>query len=179
MSNKPVALILGAGPRVGSAVAQKLSRSGYDVAIASRKGTDSRNKEGHLAIKADLSEPASIKTTFAAVSGEFGASPSLVIYNAASLTPPPIQDSILTIPVDRMASDLNVNTVSPFAAAQQAIEGWATLPVNSSKVFIYTGNMSNVKILPVPLTVSLGVGKSASSYWLGMADNVYSRQGYR
>ncbi|KAH8885846.1 NAD(P)-binding protein [Thozetella sp. PMI_491] len=179
MSAKPVALILGAGPRVGSAVAKKLASSGYSVAVASRKGTDSRNDEGFLAIKADLAQPTSVKTAFDAVKAEFGASPSLVVYNAATLTPPPVQGLILSIPSERLASDLNVNTVSPFAAAQQAVEGWATLPPDAAKVFIYTGNISNVKIVPVPLTVTLGVGKSASSYWLGMADNIYSGQGYR
>ncbi|KAK0716784.1 hypothetical protein B0T26DRAFT_853394 [Lasiosphaeria miniovina] len=179
MSTKPVALILGAGPRVGSAVANKLASSGYAVAVASRKGTDSRSKEGFFAVKIDLSQPTSVKTAFDAVKTEFGAPPSLVVYNAATFTAPPVEGSILSIPAERVASDLNVNTVSPFAAAQQAVEGWATLPKDAAKVFIYTGNVQNTKIVPVPLTVTLGVGKSAASYWLGMADNTYSAQNYR
>lgn len=179
MSVKSVALILGAGPRVGSAVATKLASSGYAVAVASRTGTDSRNSDGFFSIKIDLSQSASVKTAFEAVKAEFGAAPTLVIYNAASLTPPPVQGSIFSIPAERLAADLVVNTVSPFAAAQQAVEGWATLPGGAAKVFIYTGNISNVKIVPVPITVTLGVGKSASSYWVGMADNTYSGQGYR
>lgn len=179
MSAKPIALILGAGPRVGSAVANKLASDGYAVAVASRKGTDCRNDAGFLDIKADLSQTTSIKVAFDAVKAEFGASPNLIVYNAATLTPPPVQNLIFSIPADRVASDLNVNTVSPFAAAQQAVEGWATLPKDAPKVFIYTGNTQNVKIVPMPLTVTLGVGKSASSYWIGMADSVYSDQGYR
>jgi NAD(P)-dependent dehydrogenase (short-subunit alcohol dehydrogenase family) len=179
MSAKSVALILGAGPRVGSAVAKKLASSGYAVAVASRKGTDSHNNEGFFAIKIDLSQPESVKMAFEAVKAEFGAAPSLVVYNAATLTPPPAQGLIFSIPAECVASDLNVNTVSPFAAAQQAVEGWATLPKDATKVFIYTGNTQNVKIVPMPLTVTLGVGKSASSYWLGMADNTYSEKGYR
>jgi NAD(P)-dependent dehydrogenase (short-subunit alcohol dehydrogenase family) len=178
MSAKSVALILGSGPRVGSAVAKKLASSGYAVAVASRKGTDSRNNEDFLSIKIDLSHPASVKTAFDAVKAEFGAPPSVVIYNAATLTPPPVQGLIFSIPAERLASDLNVNTVTPFAAAQQAVEGWATLPGDAARVFIYTGNISNVKIT-IPLTVTLGVGKSASAHWLGMADNTYSEQGYR
>ncbi len=179
MSIKPVALILGAGPRVGSAVAKKLASNGYAVAVASRKGTDSRNDEGFFAIKADLSQTASVKEAFDSAKAEFGAPPSLVVYNAATLTPPPVENLIFSIPAERLAADLNVNTVSPFIAAQQAVAGWTTLPKDAAKVFIYTGNISNVKIVLVPLTVTLGVGKSASSYWLGMADKVYSDLGYR
>jgi len=179
MSTKPVALILGSGPRVGAAVAKKLASDGYAVALASRKGTDSRSEEGVLSCKADFAHVSSIKAVFDKVKTELGNSPTLVVYNAATLTPPPVQNKIFSIPVENLAADLNVNTVSPYAAAQLAVEGWASLPENTPKVFIYTGNITNVKLVPFPLTVTLGVGKSASSYWLGMADHIYADQGYR
>jgi hypothetical protein len=31
----------------------------------------------------------------------------------------------------------------------------------------------------VPLMLTLGVGKSASAHWLGLADNTYKDRGYR
>jgi len=179
MPAKPVALILGAGPRVGTSVARKLASSGYAVAVASRKGTDACTDEGFFSIKIDLCKPASVSSAFEAVKAEFGTPPSLVVYNAATFTPPPVQGSIFSIPAESFASDLNVNTVSPFAAAQQAVEGWAALPRDTAKVFIYTGNSQNVKIVPMSRTGTLGVGKSASSYWLGLADSTYSGQAYR
>lgn len=179
MSSKPVALILGAGPRVGSTVANKLASNGYAVAIASRKGTNSRNTNGFLSIKVDLAHVASVKMVFDAVKAEFGAAPSFIVYNAATMTPPPVENLIFSIPPESVASDLVVNTISPFAAARQAVEEWATLPHEAAKVFVYTGNISNVKVVPFPMTLTLGVGKSASSYWLGMADTTYSAQGYR
>ena len=179
MSAKPVALILGSGPRVGTAVTKKLVTDGYAVAVTSRKGTDSRNDAGLLDIKTDLSQAGSVKKAFDAVKAEFGTFPSLVIYNAAAMTPPPVENAIFSIPAESLTSDLTVNAVSPFEAAQQAVEGWKIIKEDTSKVFIYTGNISNVKIVPFPLTVTLGVGKSAASYWVGMADSVYSSQGYR
>jgi hypothetical protein len=35
------------------------------------------------------------------------------------------------------------------------------------------------RILPVPMMVNLGMGKSASAYWLGVADSLYSAREYR
>ncbi|KAF3054941.1 hypothetical protein GL218_07347 [Daldinia childiae] len=174
-----VALILGAGPRVGASVAQKFASNGYKVAIASRSGTGSKTAEGFLSLKADFTKPDSVPALFDAVKTEFKTAPSVVVYNAAALTNPPEKDSIFSIPSDSIVSDLNVNTVSPYVAAQQAVIGWATLPKEAKKTFIYTGNILNVSVVPVPLMVDLGMGKSASAFWVGVADSVYSSQGFR
>jgi hypothetical protein len=74
---------------------------------------------------------------------------------------------------------LNVNVVSPFIAAQEAIKHWETLPTRGKKLFIYTGNICNVAVLPVPLLLNGGMGKAASAYWLGVADGAYAAKGYR
>lgn len=47
------------------------------------------------------------------------------------------------------------------------------------RVFIYTGNITNVAVLPVPLLLNGGMGKAASAYWLGVADGAYAAKGYR
>lgn len=173
-----VALILGAGPRIGAAVSAQFAASGYKVAVASRNGTGAVNDEGYLSLKADFSKPESISSVFEAVRSQLGA-PSVVIYNAAALTPPPDQTSALSIPADRFTSDFNVNTVSPYVAAQEAVRGWDALPKDVKKSFIYTGNMLNVAVAPVPMMLNLGVGKSASAYWIGVADATYKAKGYR
>ncbi|KAI1806246.1 NAD(P)-binding protein [Daldinia bambusicola] len=172
-------LILGAGPRVGASVAQKFASNGYKVAIASRNGTGAKTAEGFLSLKADFAKPESIPALFDAFKAEFQTAPSVVVYNAASLTNPPDKDSPFSIPVDSLVVDLNINTVSPYAAAQQAVNGWATLPKEIKKTFIYTGNILNVAVYPLPVFQNLGVGKSASAYWIGAADGVYSPQGFR
>lgn len=179
MASHPVVLILGAGPRIGAAVAEKFASKGYKVAIASRKGSGSKTAEGFHSFKADFSKPESIPSLFSEVKATFNAAPSVVVYNAPSLTPPPDKDSIFSIPAERFAFDLNVNTVSPYVAAQEAIKGWESLPKETKKSFIYTGNMLNIAVLPVPLMVDLGVGKSASAYWLGVADATLSAKGFR
>ncbi|KAI0205637.1 hypothetical protein F4808DRAFT_409748 [Astrocystis sublimbata] len=179
MAVKPVALILGYGPRIGVATARNFANNGYDVVVTSRKGTGTRTAEGYLSLKVDLTHPDSIPALYDAIKAEFNTSPSAVIYNAAALTNPPSQDSMFSIRVEDVTSDLNVNTVSPYVAAQQAVAGWETLPAGIKKTFIYTGNVLNITVIPMALFTNLGMGKAASAYWLGVADGTYSTQGYR
>jgi NAD(P)-dependent dehydrogenase (short-subunit alcohol dehydrogenase family) len=177
MSSKPVALILGTGPRVGTSVARKFVADNYDVAIVSRTGIGLDG--GVYSLAADFANPDSIPAIFEQVKAKFDAAPSVIIYNAAALTPPLSPDSLFSIPANSFLSDLKVNTISPYVAAQQAVKGWETLPEHTRKTFIYTGNAQNTFMLPVSLMLNLGVGKSASAYWIGVADASYSRQGYR
>jgi NAD(P)-dependent dehydrogenase (short-subunit alcohol dehydrogenase family) len=179
MAIHSVALILGSGPRIGASVAETFASKGYKVVISSRKGTGGKTAEGYLSLKADFTQPDSVPALFNAVRAEFNTAPSVVIYNAAALTPPPDEDDALSILADKVASDLNVNTISPYIAAQQAVVGWETLPKETKKTFIYTGNGLNVTIKPVPLLVSLGIGKAASAYWIGLSDATYATRGYR
>ena len=127
MSSKPVVLILGSGPRVGAAVAKQFANTGYLVAVASRKATGGKTAEGYLSVKADLSNPSSVPTVFDAVKAEFQNAPSVVVYNAAALTPP-VGDDLFSISTESLAANLNTNTVSVYAAAQEAVKGWETLP---------------------------------------------------
>jgi hypothetical protein len=175
----PVVLILGSGPRVGASVAQEFKNSGYNVALASRKGIDGKTDDGYLSIKADFASPSSIPSVFSAVKSEFGSAPSVVVYNAAALTPPPDQASVLSVPTEAVIKDLNVNVVSPYVAAQQAVAAWDFLPQDTKKTFIYTGNAMNELIVPMPPMVDLGMGKSASAFWIGLADALYKAKGYR
>lgn len=99
----------------------------------SRKGNDTKTTEGILSLKVDFSKPDSILALFEVVKTEFYTSPSVVIYNAAALTPPPVKDSLFSIPAESVGSDLNVNTVSPYVAAQKAVIGWETLPKETKK----------------------------------------------
>ena len=158
MPSKPVALILGSGPRVGAAVAKRFASTGYFVAIASRKAKNTKTSEGYLSIEADLSDPSSISEVFNAVKAEFQSAPSIVVYNAAAFTPP-AGDNLFCITTDSLASDLNTNTVSAYSAAQEAVKGWESLRKEAKKVYIYTGNKQNTVIGPLLLTATLGMGK--------------------
>ncbi|CAG9945075.1 unnamed protein product [Clonostachys rosea f. rosea IK726] len=175
----PIALILGSGPRVGSSIAKSLAAKGYQIVVTSRHGTGAKTPEGYLSLKADFSKPDSIPSVFDAIKSQLNTSPSVVVYNAAAATTPPKQDSVLSLPLDNFNADLNVNTVSAYVAAQQAVLGWETLPADTKKSFIYTGNILNVSILPVPFVLTLGTGKAASAFWLGLSDATYAPKSFR
>jgi NAD(P)-dependent dehydrogenase (short-subunit alcohol dehydrogenase family) len=181
MAANPVALILGAGPRIGISVAKKFASLGYKVAIVSRSGSgaSTAHTEGFLSLKADFTNPDSIPALFNAVESEFHTPPSVIVYNAGARTVPPIEDNLFSNSSENLVSDFNVNVLSAYIAAQQAVRGWATLSGEVKKTFIYTGNIMNTTIIPIAAAVNLGIGKSASSYWIGLADTLYQAQGPR
>ncbi|KAH8800226.1 hypothetical protein F5884DRAFT_847788 [Xylogone sp. PMI_703] len=158
-----VILILGAGPRIGASDAEKVA-----------KRSNVQSAEGSLPLEADSTEPDSIPAIFDIVETELRTSPGVVVYNAAALTQPSNQESPFPIPAEYVASDLKVNTISPHVAAQQAVKGWEKLPKETEKTCIYTGNIMNISIIPPPLMMYLGMGKSASAFWIGLADTVYA-----
>lgn len=174
-----VALILGAGPGIGTSVAKKFASIGYKVAVVSRSGSGGQTAEGFLSLKADFTKSDSIPAIFDQVTTKFKAAPSVVVYNAAVRTLPPVSDDMFSIPATTLAKDLEVNTLSPFIAAQQALSGWKTLPMDTKTAFIYTGNIMNIKALPLAATITLGMGKSASSFWISLADALHSVKGHR
>jgi NAD(P)-dependent dehydrogenase (short-subunit alcohol dehydrogenase family) len=179
MAASPVVLILGAGRRVGASVADKFASSGYKVAVVSRSGSGTKNDKGFLSFKADLANPDSVPALFDAVKAEFDAAPNVVVYNAAAATNPPDKESVFSISAESVILDLNVNTVTPFVVGQEAVRAWETLPKGTKKTFIYTGNVQNVSVLPVPLLMSLGIGKAGSAYWIGVADATSATRGFR
>jgi NAD(P)-dependent dehydrogenase (short-subunit alcohol dehydrogenase family) len=74
-------LVLGAGPRVGFAVARKFKAEGYQVAVGSRNPDINKAKqEGFLPISADLTDLESVTAAFVEVKGRLG-TPNVVVYN--------------------------------------------------------------------------------------------------
>ena len=181
MTTIPVALILGAGPRIGISVAKKFASLNYKVAIVSRSGSGANTapNEGFLSLEGDFTKPDSIPALFKAVESEFKAPPSVIVYNAGARTVPPVADKLFSNPAENLVSDFNVNVLSPYIAAQQAVLGWEKLPKEIKRTFIYTGNVMNTLIIPMAAAVNLGMGKSASSYWVGLADTLYKAEGSR
>lgn len=87
MTANKVLLILGAGANVGASLAKRFASHGYKVAVTNRGNTEL--DESYLTIKADLSQPESVRGVFATVEKEYGTSPNVVVYNGMQLIPGP------------------------------------------------------------------------------------------
>lgn len=81
------------------------------------------------------------------------------------------------ISVKDFEASLHVNTVSVYAAAKHAVEGFDKLPKSTLKSFIFTGNILNIS--PIPRLLALGAGKSASAYIIESAARAYVGKRYQ
>jgi NAD(P)-dependent dehydrogenase (short-subunit alcohol dehydrogenase family) len=79
----PVLLVLGAGPKIGLAVANSFAAKGYKVALAARSLQEGVGEDGFLRIKADFENAERVRDVFAKVRKELGI-PSVVVYNGMS-----------------------------------------------------------------------------------------------
>jgi hypothetical protein len=70
-----------------------------------------------------------------------------------------------------------INTASAFAAAQQAVLGFAELPAHAARAFFFTGNILNVTALPS--FMDAGAGKSASAHMMMAAAAAYKDRGFK
>ncbi|RFN52070.1 short-chain dehydrogenases protein [Fusarium flagelliforme] len=170
-----VALIFGAGSNVGSSVAKGFLAKGYKVALASRSQNPETSTETELHIPTDCSDTDSILQAFAKTKSEFGI-PNVVVYNtfAGQWNS---AENIFEVSLDHFQSSTTVNITSVYAAAQEAVKGWTELPQSSKNTFILTGNCANVT--PLPVLMTLTVGKSGSASLMEMAAKSYKDKGYR
>ena len=79
----PIALIIGAGPNVGAAIAKAFAAKGYKLALAARSLSDETTSDGTVHIKVDLSNPDNVAGLFEKVKKQLG-TPSVVAYNGES-----------------------------------------------------------------------------------------------
>ena len=87
--DKPVAVVVGVGPGLGSAVARRFAAAGFAVAVARRRPEESADlaeEIGGRAYACDATEQDSVDAMFAAIDKELG-SPRVMVYNAGAYKP--------------------------------------------------------------------------------------------
>jgi len=175
------ALVLGSGSNIGASVTKKLQSEGYTVATLSRSPpSTSSTSSNHHHITADLATSTALKSHIASAATALGGFPNVIVYNAWSATFPQNADNWLAdISPEAVSKELAVNTVSLYAAAQAAVEGWEGLGEDDGtpRVLIYTGNP--LPWINVPTLVSLGMGKSASATLVESLAATYGAGGKR
>lgn len=85
--SSPIILILGAGPNIGSGVAQAFAAKGYRVALAARKASEANNTANEFHIQSgDFADPSSVVNVFSKVKTLLGI-PSVVVFNGEHYSP--------------------------------------------------------------------------------------------
>lgn len=79
-AKSPVALILGAGPNIGQAVAHKFASQGYRIGLVARSLKEADSTDDLLNIPGDFSKTDDIVKAFTTVKKALGI-PSVVVYN--------------------------------------------------------------------------------------------------
>lgn len=83
----------------------------------------------------------------------------------------------LSPPLEKLTSDLAINTVSAFAAAQEAVKGFEELGSSAPKTFIQIGNMLNKMVYPRLIT--MGIGKQAAAHTIACCAEAYGGKGWQ
>ncbi len=123
---RPVALIIGMGPGLSAALAQRFAEGGYAIAGFARSPEKSAAlavamaEAGHkLDMRAvDAGDFAMLSTAVRAVEDQLGGI-EVLIYNAYSATPAPPSE----IPLDALVGDFRVNVGGALAAVQAVLPG--------------------------------------------------------
>ncbi|RYP25860.1 hypothetical protein DL768_011624 [Monosporascus sp. mg162] len=177
----------GSGANIGAAVASRFDKLGYQVALVSRQGSDgdapTRTPEGYLKIRADLTDPEAYAGIYSSVREALGGVPSVVVFNAAGYTPAAEPGNMFSVPLDRFQRDFDLSVKGAFVAAREAYRLWSSESEandgGAKRQFIMTGNKLPRSILPMPDVATLGLTKSASAFWIGLADKLYREKGFR
>ena len=80
-------------------------------------------------------------------------------------------------PVSEIQSMLDVNFLSAYAAAQEAVSSFKTLPADTPKTFIFTGNKLN--LITIPGMLGFGSAKATSAHMISNAATAYKDKGYQ
>ncbi|MCO5993495.1 SDR family NAD(P)-dependent oxidoreductase [Actinoallomurus rhizosphaericola] len=169
----PGAVIIGAGPGIGRAVARRFAREGLPVALVARsqatlKATvDAVAPTGVqvLALSADAADETSLRAALDEAAAELGA-PEVVVYNAAIIRPDGPGDLTVREHLDAWA----VNVVGALTAAAHVAPGMAA---RGRGTFLITGGMPE----PKREYVSLSLGKAGVRTLVELLDQEYGPSG--
>ena len=116
-----VALVVGAGPGLGAALARRFADGGYKVAVARRRTDDIAGLAEEIGGKAyacDAADHTSVTALFDGVTADLG-TPTLVSYNAGAYSP----GSVLEITAEEFERCWRIGCLGGFNVGQAAARG--------------------------------------------------------
>jgi len=126
-NEKRIAVVVGVGPGLGVAVAQRFARAGFHVALVARDASHLASLEkdvakvstvsgGVLSVSADCSQLDSVRKAFAEIKSKLG-HPSVLVYNASGFT----GGSALDIKAEKVDEAWRISALSALVAAQEVL----------------------------------------------------------
>ena len=116
-----VAVVVGAGPGLGAALARRFADGGYSVAVARRRTDDITalaEEIGGKAYACDAADHSSVTALFDGVTADLG-TPTLVSYNAGAYSP----GSVLEITAEEFERCWRIGCLGGFNVGQAAARG--------------------------------------------------------
>jgi short-subunit dehydrogenase len=167
------AVVIGAGPGIGAAVARRFATQGVPVALIARRTatvqavqrTLDRYGVATVCLTADSGDETSLRTALDAAVGELGV-PQSVVYNAAIIQ----RDAPGELSVQRHLDAWAVNVVGALTAAAHLLPAMAREGGGS---FLVTGGMP----APDPRYTSLSLGKAGVRALVALLDQHYRAAG--
>jgi NAD(P)-dependent dehydrogenase (short-subunit alcohol dehydrogenase family) len=138
--NKPVALIVGAGPGISAAFGEALIADGYDVALASLNVEKLSRLAAQMDAKAfvaDASSPPSLASLFSEVEAKLG-EPEVVLFNPSAR----VRGDLLTLDMEAASAAIQTTAIGALATAQEAAR--RMLPRGRGSIF-FTGATAGIK----------------------------------
>ncbi|MGW6740642.1 SDR family NAD(P)-dependent oxidoreductase [Streptomyces sp. NPDC055025] len=169
----PGAVIIGAGPGIGQAVARRFAREGLPITLIARGGQTLRAAAGPIAsygvpvvaLRADSTDRAELDAALDRAVGEHGV-PEVAVYNAALVR----ADELGELSVRDHMEAWAVNVVGALNAAARLAPAMAE---RGSGTFVVTGGMPE----PKPRYVSLSLGKAGVRTLVALLDQQYGSSG--
>lgn len=138
--NKPVALIVGAGPGISAAFGEALLADGYKVGLAARNLDRLRplaEAIGAVPFEADASSAPSVVRLFNEVDRSLG-QPDVVLYNPSAR----IRGELLSLDIGAASAAIQTTAIGALVTAQEAAR--RMLPRGRGSIF-FTGATAGVK----------------------------------
>ncbi len=169
----PSAVIIGAGPGIGQAVARRFAREGMPITLIARSGRTLRSVAEAVAphgvpvvtVEADSTDQDALDAALDKAVGEHGV-PDVVVYNAAIIQ----ADAPGELPVRAHMEAWAVNVVGALNAAAHVAPAMAA---RGDGTFLITGGMPE----PKPRYVSLSLGKAGVRTLVTLLDQEYGPSG--
>lgn len=165
------AVVIGAGPGIGLAVARRFAKEGLPVTVIARSQTSVDTAVEALAttavtaVTADSTDAEGLKAALDQAVEAYGV-PEVVVYNAALIQPDSPGDLSVQAHLDAWA----VNVVGAITAAGHVLPAMAA---QGSGSFLVTGGMPE----PVPAYTSLSLGKAGLRALVDLLHTQYGESG--